>query len=463
MSKENIIINEDAGLAYLKGVKAVVSLGKEPFEEPPIAPVVNVNTPNSYAPWGSDNAFPDDVISDAYKSTIIPPVLEWKARALYSGGLVYGTVTTDEKSGEEILTPKQDAEIDAWLKRTAIKKALMKMCSDYYWFYNIFPAFILSKDRSQIAVLAPQDASYCRWSLQNPNNNNQIEKLYVNANWSSRGTIQDSLQIPVLDIDYDGVEKLRKRKDGHIYVYPVSYPTPGRSYYQVAAWETLRKSGWLGVAQNIPLFKKKLMENQLSIKYHIEVSMDWWKWKYPDWDKLTAKEKKDLREKELENFNSLMQGATNAGKSIMSTSFRDRHTGTEYAGWKITAIDDKIKDGVYVEDSQEASSHHYSALGVDPTLIGTAPGKGMGAGSGSDKRVAFNIYVNNCRADQDLILEPLQFIAEYNGWTERIKGLTFWFRNYWISTLESGAETQNKNQGAGQNTNTNNPDTNGAN
>ncbi len=444
--KKKVIINPD-GVAYLPGIDAIVSTGKQPFEEPPIPKIITLNAPYNYSPWGDDNLYPLNAKTDAYKSTIIPTVLEWKAKALYSGGMVYGTVSIDETTGEEKLTVVKDAEIDAWLKRSSYKRTLIKLCSDFYWYYNIFPALILSKDRTEIATIAPQESLYCRFQVQNPDNNNKIDNVFVNANWLNRGSIQNSLKIPVLDLNYDAVNALRNRNDSFIYVYPVAFPSPGESYYQIPAWDTLRQSGWLGVAQAIPMFKKSLMTNQLSIKYHIEVSEAWWKWKYPDWDSLAAQKKVDIRTEELQTFNDLMTGKNNAGKSIMSTFRVDPHTQKEYAGWRITAIDDKIKDGIYVEDSQEASSHHYSALGVDPTLLGNSPGKGMGAGSGSDKRVAFNIYVNNCRTEQDLILEPYQFVADYNGWSDRIPGLTFWFRNYWISTLETGKEMTSKTGG----------------
>lgn len=441
MSDEKaIIVNELANVAFMPSVDAVVSIPKSKVTETPIP--LDTKTKGQVSPWGDDNIFPQNAIEAAYKSTIIPPVLEWKVKALYSGGLVYGTAEDDPKTGSQILKPKVDKEINDWLKRVQANKVLLKLCSDFYWFYNIFPELVLNKGRDYIENIGAGEAAYSRWGLQNPNNKNKIERLYISANWTGKSLPTSVVDIPVLDVNYDAVNKLRARKDGFIYCYPVSYPTPGRSYYQVAAWDTLRQSGWQDLAKSIPLFKKSLMANQLSIKYHIETSESWWTWKYKDFQTLTPAKRTELIQAELKNFNSILSGEANAGKSILSVFQSDPHTRKEYAGWRITPIDDKFKDGMYLEDSQEASSHHYSALGVDPTLLGNAPGKGMGAGSGSDKRVAKNIYVSGLKADQDIILEPFQFIADYNKWSDKIPGLTFWFRNYWISTLDVGSQVK---------------------
>lgn len=441
MSKEKaVLVNDMATVAFLPHASAVVSIQKSKVTETPIP--LDTSAKGAVSPWGDDNLFPQNAIEAAYKSTIIPPVLEWKAKAIYSGGLVFGTVKDDAKTGTQTLSPIIDAEISDWLKRVQSNKVLIKLCSDYYWFYNIFPEIILNKGRDYIENIGPGEAAYSRFGLQNPNNKNRIDQLYISANWTGNSIPKGSINIPVLDTSYDAVNKLKARKDGYIYCYPGAYPTPGRSYYQVAAWDTLRQSGWQDLAKSIPLFKKSLMKNQLSIKYHIETSESWWSWKYKDFATLTAAKRTELIQTELKNFNNILSGEANAGKSILSVFQSDPHTRKEYAGWRITPIDDKFKDGMYLEDSQEASSHHYSALGVDPTLLGNAPGKGMGAGSGSDKRVAKNIYVSGLKPDQDIILEPLQFVADYNGWSAKYPGLAFWFRNYWISTLDNGTQVQ---------------------
>lgn len=433
-----VIVDEVNGVAYIQHLRAAVTISKSKVDIPVEKPQL---VESEIAKWGDSNIFPQDTIESAYATTIIPTVLEWKAKALYSEGLVYGEAELDETTGKETLKRKYDPKVEEFLRRSNIKRYLIESCQDFYWWINLWPEINLSMDRSQVVSLSVQDASYCRWGKQNEKSG-IIENAYVNANWGNGANLGNSIKIPALNPYFDTVEQAKNGK-AFKYIYPVNYPTPGRTYYQKAAWTSLIDSGWIDVLKSIPKFKKSLMTNQLLIKYHIEINMNYWKSKFPDWDSYDAKKKKDAYTNELSNFNSLMQGEEKAGNSIM-TQFETGPNGEKIPMWVVTAIDDKVKSGLYIEDSQEASSHAFMALGVDPTLVGISPGKGMGAGSGSDKRVAFNIYMSNCKTDMDLILEPLEFVRDFNGWNPKLK---FWFKNYFIATLDSGAQVQSKPNG----------------
>jgi len=62
----------------------------------------------------------------------------------------------------------------------------------------------------------------------------------------------------------------------------------------------------------------------------------------------------------------------------------------------------------------------------------------MGAGSGSDKRVAFNIFVATHKFLQHLLLEVLNLVRDYNGWDP---DLEFRFLTPQINTLDTKSET----------------------
>ena len=193
------------------------------------------------------------------------------------------------------------------------------------------------------------------------------------------------------------------------------------------------------MAQAIPEFKKQLFINQLSIKYVIEADIRYWSWKYPDWAEKKESERKGIIAEELDAFEKTMAGTNGAGKSILTVTMPDpQNPGNTIKVFTVTAIDDKIKSGLYIEDSQEASSHIYTALQVDPTLSGISPGKGIGAGSGSDKRVAYNAFMATHSFHQDLLLEVLNFIRDYNGWDA---DLEFRFLNPQINTADAPKES----------------------
>lgn len=426
-----VIINEAASVSYLPKVGAVVTTSKPKAHTTPVQTVVG----NEYAPWGDDNLFPQNVVTLAEK-TFIPSVINWQVRALGTK-LQYGIEEVDD-NGRTTFKRVKDPQVEEWLRRSNFGRYIVEAGSDFYWFMNAFPEIVLSNDRSQIVSVCAQEASYCRYQKQNPNTG-LSEYVYINANWDNGGTVENSAKVPVIDPYYDPVTALRERKDSFKYIYPISFPSPGKSYYQVAPWDSIRKNGWLEIASLIPTWKKSLMSNQLNIKYHIDVPEYWWKWKYSNWDKMTPIERKSAINDELTNFNNFFQGASNAGNSMMTQSKFDEISRTKYPGWEIKAIDDKLADGKYIEDSQEASSHLMFALGLDSTLIAAAPGKGMGAGSGSDKRVAFNIYMQLQQTNEHLLLEPLRFVQMYNNWNPEY---VFKLERSVITTLDKGTETQ---------------------
>ncbi|RSK44708.1 hypothetical protein [Hymenobacter perfusus] len=366
--------------------------------------------------WGEANDFPQQVLKSLESNTILPSVLEWKTRAVYGGGVVYGRVTDYDAGGNEVFKRERLPDVEAFFRRSNIARYAYEGLQNLFTYAQSYPELIQSLNKQKITTLTTQDTAFCRYSV--PKAGQAVPDLvHISANWPDAKLGDEfTTSVPVLDPYYDPVEALKADTRGFKYVYPLALPSPGKALYQLASWNSIRRSGWLDVAQSIPEFKAAMFKNQLSIKYLIEAHEGYWKWKYPDWDTKVTEERRRIISDELSEFEKTMTGVAGAGKSILSLTITDPRTGEPISAFKVTAIDDKIKSGLHIEDSQEASSHIYTALSVDPTLVGISPGKGMGAGSGSDKRIAFNNFISTHRFHQDLILEPLYLIRDYNGW-----------------------------------------------
>jgi hypothetical protein len=429
---------EIAGVVEFVGAPGPLNKGETPIRK-------NVTTTAlPYSPWGDDNLFPQQVLQDVRKSTQLSSGLMWKANALVSGGLVYGTTSIDDKTGEERLIPIVDPVIERWNKQTAVNRYCREAALDFYTFWNQWARCSVSRDRSLITRIECMNSPFVRVGTQD--SNGKIKKAYVNANWDLGERIfseDAALNYPLLD-PYNDPEYQLKNKPVSEFLYPVVGPDYDYTFYATAPWNSVRESGWLPVSFEIPVFKKNLLQRQFTIKYHFRVTIEFFRWKYPNYDSMTESEKTTAKKDLLKELNDHYAGAARAGQNMLTIDFTD-HTGKLIPGVTLEAVDNKIKDGMYIEDSQEASSHIYAALEIDGTLVSTVPGKGMGAGSGSDKRVAFNIYIANRKPDADLILEPIQFAYDYNGFSKKYEskgGLKVWFRNYWITTLDKGKETQ---------------------
>ncbi|UOQ99902.1 hypothetical protein MUN81_10465 [Hymenobacter sp. 5317J-9] len=437
------------GVAYHRGMSAVLRTpgafgaaggkgGAKPGGAEPTTPVAKGTASGDLAPWGDANDFPQQVLAAMAKSTILKPVLDWKTRAVYGKGIVYGKVIGYKPDGSEIFQRVNDHVVKEFFRKSNLSRFGFEGIQGLMYFANAFPELVLSNDRSQITSICVQDTPYCRYSAQKPGEA-APQWVYISANWpEAKPGDEYTTRVPVLDPYYDVVETLRTDTRGFKYIYPLSLPSPGQALYQLAVWNVIIKSGWLDVAQAIPEFKKQLFINQLSIKYIIEADLRYWEWKYPDWAEKKEGDRKRIISEELDAFEKTMAGTDGAGKSVLAVTMPDPNGGPPISVFKVTAIDDKIKSGLYIEDSQEASSHIYTALQVDPTLSGISPGKGMGAGSGSDKRVAFNAFLATHAFHQDLLLEVLNLVRDYNGWDPELE---FRFLNPEINTLDKNSET----------------------
>lgn len=416
------------------GIRSASSMGGSARSvQPTLTQEQDTGTTSEIAKWGDDNLYPQNAWADAERNSILPEGFQWKARAWYGNGLMYGYLTGYDENGNDILEYRANPEVDQFFQRSLLGRYAFESLQDIAVWAMAFPELCRSIDGKKITAISSQDAMLCRFGKPKKG---MLEKVYISANWHKgiQTGIDTATKVLVIDPYYDPVASTREAA-GDKFIYPLAVPSPGKSIYQVATWNSVRLSGWLDVAAAIPEFKKQLFANQLSIKYLIEVNREYWDWKYVDWQSKTEDERRNIIKKELEDFSAVMTGTGGAGKSIMTVTVVDPVTKKEFSAWKVTAIDDKLKSGIYVEDSQEAASHIYTALGIAPSLMGISPGKGMGGGSGSEPRVLFNNYISTSAYFLDLVTEPLGFIRDYNGWPPELR---FRFKKPLIMTLDTG-------------------------
>ncbi|MFY0628689.1 MAG: hypothetical protein JXR07_20520 [Reichenbachiella sp.] len=422
-----LISNPEATIIYSEGTGGVYLNSKPETKRAPEDPNTT-DGDSKIAYWGDSNDFPDLIDKSLEKNGDLASGLDWQARALYSGGLKYDRMNME--TGE--LTSKPIFEIEQFKFRNWMY--LMQATKDFYKYINVFPEIILTKDRKKIHWLTARPAGHCRYAKQDKDGH--IRKVYLNANWADGLSTDSKLtdSHPALNM-FDQPESLKTRRDSFNYMMPLGYPT-GKSYYQLAGWNALRNNGWLDLSDEIAKFKMAIMKNQMTIKYIIEMPDYWMAWKYPDWESFNAAKKITLQKAEIKKFDDFIKGSENAGKTITVPFKTDKHTGSPFPGWKITPIDDKIKDGIYLEDSVEATIKIFSALGLDPALFGIIPGKGGSNRSGSDKREALNIYISLLQPHADLILRPLDFISWYNGWSNEKEIIKWSFNKPYMQTLD---------------------------
>jgi hypothetical protein len=420
-------ISQDGQTAYLEGPQAIVSVPvkeTEQYAEPS-------STSNKWSPWGSDNLTPQNIIEAVEKNVVASSGLEWLIDAFYGSGIITYKRIIDK--GKERLEPIIDKNFEEFRKNNDFNRYIEESLQDFVWFKSLFPEMKLNKygSKKRIEHIFHKEAFASRWGLMNEKTF-KIEKLYYSYEWSQPNYDYIS-EIPVFD------PKNPERYS--TFVLRIRPSAQGRVYYNRPAWHSIVDSKWLDISNNIPGAKQSLLANNMSLKYHIRIPANHWERKYTNWKSLSPEEQKTIRTTELTDLNNMLTGQDNVMKSFISHFGVDKVTGKEIPGWEILKIDSNVPDGALSTDLAEANAMILFGLNIDPTLKGAGlPNSKQSAGSGSDKRTAFNIYRAQQYRQRQLFFQPLYFIRDFNGWDPDLR---WGFKDTEIETLDNNPTSTN--------------------
>ena len=449
MGRKKLIILDNQ-TAYLPGVKAAVTFSRSLIADPIRDPIkINFKDKNirGVVPWGETNDLPQQIMKQIYESPVASSGLQFNISMGYGDGIAYGRWITDSKGKKKFQEITDNKEINEFFDDNDINNYLLEQVNDISFFYNIFPEIVLSKS-GKIVELHHKEASFSRWGEMNPDTG-LIDHHFYSARWAKSPQADEIDITPVLS-PWNTVKDLkvrmgiipdkngRKRTATHYrFIIPVSLPTPGRNYYQKPYWFSIIESGWLEYSKKIPEFKNALLDNQMFIKYHVELSDDYFDKIFKAEGINEPKAQQERIKKEYQDLNNFLGKVKNTGKSVISF-IRYSADGKELRRMKINVIDNKTQSGEYVEDSEEASNIISYAMGVHPSLIGSSPGKNKTI-SGSEARELFIIKQALMKPVRDRLLRPLYIIKRFNGWPEDIH---FTIPNIVLTTLDRGTGSE---------------------
>lgn len=379
------------------------------------------------ASWGVNNDFPQKIMSKIRMNSAALSGLRVSRKSHYGSGFIL--IEETHEKGKRVVMQKSItayAEINEFWRRNQMPRFWKEIITDLEYFAISFPEYVLSKDYKKINRVKRQKAAQCRFEIMNEDTKH-IQNVYISSKWHKNADInsKDVETVRLIDSYWSAqeVKDYCKKHKIRNFIRPIFYPLIDESYYPKAEWQSVVNSGWLDIANSIPEFKKSFLENQLNIKFHIEISVEYFERKYKeDWQSFTPEKRQELRTQFLEELDEALRDTKNAGKSINSMIYKDDN-GAPLPGLKITAVDNKLKDGAYLEDTSAGNQEILTAIGVDPSLIGAGiPGGKLGAGSGSDKREAWFILSALMKTNRETTLEPFEFIQEYNNWDPKLKG-----------------------------------------
>lgn len=389
-----------------------------PEPQTPLVKETSLDLAGKIIAWGEDNLYPQNVVALAEKNDIVPSTLKKKVELLVSAGYMIGQY--EYQDGKKIFVEKQNEEIETFLEDTNINAFLQEAAQDLYWFINFFPQVVRDETIDKIIAVTIQEACHCRYGV--PNKKGLIDTCYINANWDTDYNENSAYVIknPVIDRYFRPSETLRMVKGSH-FIYPLSFPSPNAKYYQLEPWHAAIKSKWLAYANQIPEYKMAFLNNEMSIKWQITISEEYFVAKFPLWNSADTTEemKANWKKEVIKEVDDYLAGAKNAGKSIFVPGEFTEYGNDMRKHITFEDISSKVKsDGKYIEDGIDANSHLLYALGVPASLLGNSPDKNrMGGGGGSDIMASLKMYLYTCQSHADLILEVFnRLVFPYNGW-----------------------------------------------
>ncbi len=378
-------------------------------------------TDNGYnwAYWGDDDRLPTTMREKMEASPICGATVSKKISLLEGNEIVYFK-TSDMDAGATV--PRANIpEVNDWMERNRIQTEWFPaQCADYCLPFNAFSEMILSNDRQRITGMYHISAEHAR--LSKANAANQVDWLLYSYHFPY-GTAQADTNRQAIPLYkwYDH-QRFLNNLIGRKFAWHTRFPTPGMIYYARPFWLGLFKDGgWLDISGNVPKIVDAMQKNQVALKYVINIPETFFEIRHPDWSNYTAEKRSELIGRKVKDINDYLAGVDNTGKSLITLFKESPISGAASGKIEIVAVDDKLKTGAWVPDSTAADAQIVQGFGIDPSQIGlTQEGGKMGAGSGSDKREAYNLMITLNTPDQRRILEPLNWISRFNGW-----GVTF--------------------------------------
>ncbi|MGE5318497.1 MAG: hypothetical protein ACM3ME_10920, partial [Chloroflexota bacterium] len=338
VKNDGIIILDEAGSAYLSGTKAAITISKgksrnfmKDPERTPQSFKIGTKEYRGEVPWGESNDLPVVTIEKIYKNPVVSSGIKFSVDTLYGDGIRYGRI--EDKDGKKVFVEADDVEaINEFFENNDINGYHLQACSDMTIFYNVFVEIIFNRDK-EIVTISAKEATFSRFEEMDPQTA-KIEHHFYSAKWGT-STLNREKDIDVTTVldgrwplrdlkiimgelpDDEGNTENKMKKDGvYRFIIPVNYPTPGRPYYQKPYWFSIFESGWYDFACKIPEFKNALMDNQMQIKYHIELSDDYFPSIFRS-EGITEPEKQKARIiQEYTNLNKFLSDHKNSGKSV---------------------------------------------------------------------------------------------------------------------------------------------------
>lgn len=404
--------------------------------------------PIKFVPRGRNNNMMYDIMKKIGHNVTVGSNIEFKNKVIYGDGIMiyrkYRDQETKKIIKEEVL-PEEYPDIFEFIENNNYSLIRLELANDLSIFYDGYVEYLFDQNNPPKLVQIKAKETCCSRISEIDEKTKKSEWHGYSAEWH-KGNPDDVIATPLLDRqtplrdlkirmgllpNNDGKKEIVKERN---FIHNIRVTTPGRFYYSRPYWWSIIASGWYDFSSAIPIYKKALIKNQMTLRYIIYIKNGFWDKLYKS-ENITADDKKtERREQFLKDMNDFLSGEENAGKAFVSEFCYDKIKGFEDKDIIIEALKNQQIGGEYIEDSEEASNIMCYGMGVHPSIIGATPGKGKNI-NGTEARELFIIEQALMKIYQELTLEPLYVAKAVNNWP---KDIYFSVTNCQLTTVDKG-------------------------
>lgn len=396
------------------------------------------------APWFSpDNNYPNETaVNYLSKSEALQSAIDYKSKICLSQGFFAANIEDIDVDGNEKLKIINDPELNKFLRSPMIRRAALGAYKSLFSVGMSFPEVVLRKDGS-LYSLGIHKPKHCRFEMRDENSP-LLKNLLLMPNWETKSE-EKLATIPILNqLSWDYEETIEEAKRLKRFCSPLGLGSIINNYYSEAPWDVARNSGTLDTSLKIAEYLDKMFDNQMSIKYHIQIPYAYWDKKYPMEDYPTPEKKQErqrLIEAEIDKLESNLTEAKNARKALI-THFEVGRNGAAEEQWKIDVIDDKFKNDQYLPHAASTNAGIFNAMGINPAVKGLSMAAGPYANNqgGSNIREAFLIDVALSWVDRQEVNDFIELLVHLQF--PKYKDAEIRTRIMVLTTLDTGSQTK---------------------
>lgn len=344
---------------------------------------------------------------------------------------------------------KTNTFLEDFAKRNNLPLTWLSLAEDMQENYLCFPEITLNKRTMdekgknlptsmwlpQVTGIRYRSAHTCR--LERKDRNGRINYVYISSRFLDPRQLApsitdegedtfDMIALPALDpqsplTDLERIVRETRKANGSIrkrptrFILPVAYPSAGRPYYPIPAWQSIFSGDIYEYLMTMISDRNKRRKNSNVIGRILYLNNEYM-------ERLYFQKKADTPEDKLKVFNELrsqinsfLEDRDNTGKPLVAYTFIGSD-GKPYESWKIVEIEANNKQTAEANQKElaEISSIVFFAFGLDSRLVGNSPGDVASSG-GTDLRERFLLKQVQMSPMQQLMLLPLYLIKGFNN------------------------------------------------